>query len=133
MPAGRRCRGARVGRGRGDRGQATVEFALVLPVVVLLVVGVVELARVSGLQVATVDAARTGARAASVDPRPGVAQAAIVAANGATSWSVRTEVTDGSPRLVTVHVSREVHLLPLLDWTEVHLEASSTMAVEPAD
>ncbi len=112
------------------RGQATIEFALVVPVLALLLVGVVEVARVAGLQVATVDAARTGARAAAVDPRPGVAREAIGGGPGGSPWSVTTEVVAGPPRLVTVRVTRMVHLLPGPGWTDVRLEASSTMAVE---
>ncbi len=118
------------GRGDAERGQATIEFALVVPVLALLLVGMVEVARVASLQVATVDAARAGARAASVDPRPVAARQAIGATADGSPWSVATEVVAGSPRLVTVHVTRVVRLLPGPGWTEVRLEASSTMAVE---
>lgn len=115
---------------RGECGQATVEFALVLPLVALLIVGLVEVARLGALQVATVDAARAGARAAAVDPRPAVAQQAVEGVTSAGSVKVTTEIQDGSPSLVTVRVTRSVSLLPGLGWSSVDLEASSTMAVE---
>jgi Flp pilus assembly protein TadG len=56
-----------------DRGQATVEFALVLPVLVLALLAIVQVALVVRDQVAVVHAAREAARAASVDPDPGAA------------------------------------------------------------
>ncbi|MFN8034572.1 MAG: TadE/TadG family type IV pilus assembly protein [Acidimicrobiia bacterium] len=59
--------GARV---REDRGQATVEFALLLPVVVLALLAVVQVGVVVRDEIAVVHAAREAARAASVDRDP---------------------------------------------------------------
>ena len=86
-----------------ERAQATVEFALVLPVVVVLLVGLVQVGRLVGLQVAVIDAARAGARAASVDPRPSVAEAAarVTLARG-DRLEVHLELAGGRPRVVTV-------------------------------
>jgi hypothetical protein len=53
-----------------ERGQATVEFALVLPVLVLALLAVIQVALVVRDRVAVVHAAREAARAASVDPDP---------------------------------------------------------------
>ena len=52
-------------------GQATVEFALVLPLVIFLILAVLQTALVVRDYVATVHAAREAVRAASVDRRPG--------------------------------------------------------------
>jgi Flp pilus assembly protein TadG len=53
------------GRGRFNRkGQALVEFALVLPLVLLLVVGMLEFARAWNLHQTMTDAVREGARRA---------------------------------------------------------------------
>lgn len=101
-----------------------------LPLVALLIVGLVEIARLGALQVETVDAARSGARAAAVDPRPVVAQQAVDGVVSGGSMTVTTEIDDGSPPLVTVEVTRSVSLLPGLGWSSVDLRASSTMAVE---
>jgi TadE-like protein len=49
-------------RRRRDRGQAMVEFALILPVFLLLVVGMLEFARAWNLHQVMTDAAREGAR-----------------------------------------------------------------------
>jgi len=55
----------RIHSGRGSAGgQALVEFALILPVILLLVVGVLEFARAWNLHQVMTDAAREGARRA---------------------------------------------------------------------
>ena len=56
---------------RGERGQATVEFAFVLPLLVLALLAVVQVGLVVRDQLGVVHAAREAARAASVDPDPG--------------------------------------------------------------
>lgn len=114
--------------GDTERGQATVEFALLLPLVLLLTVAVVQVARVCALQVAVVDAARAGARVATVDRDPDAVRAA---AGASQDRSVQIRTTAGDPELVTVQVSRPVRLLPGLGLSTVRLAASSTMAVEP--
>lgn len=58
----RRSRDRRTRRGQEDRGTALVEFAIVLPVLVVLLVGIVEAGRVLAAQVALQGAARDGAR-----------------------------------------------------------------------
>jgi Flp pilus assembly protein TadG len=49
---------------RDRRGQALVEFALILPIILLLVVGMLEFARAWNLHQVMTDAAREGARRA---------------------------------------------------------------------
>jgi hypothetical protein len=69
-----------------QRGQATVELALLLPVVVLLVLAVLQLGLVARDVVLVTHAAREAARAAAVDPEP---DAAIRAARAAGRWPPR--------------------------------------------
>ena len=116
-------------RSAPERGQATVEFALVLPVVVALLVGLVQIGRVVGVQVAVIDAARAGARAASVDPRQSVAEAGARAALAhGDRLEVRLDLVEGHPRFATVTASETVHPFgPALT-----IRATSTMAVEAA-
>ena len=57
-----------VRRRRGDGGQASVELALVLPLVVLLLLAVVQLGLLVRDQILVVHAAREAAREAAVDP-----------------------------------------------------------------
>lgn len=66
--------------GRGERGQATVELALALPMVLLALLAVVQAGLVVAGHVRTVHAAREAARAVAVDGGPGVADAAVAAA-----------------------------------------------------
>jgi hypothetical protein len=56
---------------RRDSGQATVEFALVLPALVLAAIAIIQVALVVRDYVAVVHAAREAARAASVDADAG--------------------------------------------------------------
>ncbi len=51
---------------RGEEGQATVEFALVLPILVILVVGIFEFGRAWNAHQVITDAAREAARTAAV-------------------------------------------------------------------
>lgn len=55
---------------QSQRGQATVELALVLPVVMVLLLVVVQVGQVVRYQVTVVHTAREVARAASVSPVP---------------------------------------------------------------
>ena len=60
-----------------ERGQSTVELALVLPVVVLLLLVLLQVGLVARDVVLVAHAAREGARAAAVDPDPGAAREAV--------------------------------------------------------
>ncbi|MDZ7676799.1 MAG: TadE/TadG family type IV pilus assembly protein [Acidimicrobiales bacterium] len=71
------------GPGRGTRGQATVELALGLPIVLVGVLLVLQLALVGRDQLLVSHATREAARAAAVDDRAGAARAAAVGSNGA--------------------------------------------------
>ena len=64
---------------RNDRGQATVEMALILPLLVLCIAGIVWVGQVMAMHVRVEHAAREGARAAAVEPAAAtsVAQAAV--------------------------------------------------------
>ncbi|MGC8947110.1 MAG: TadE/TadG family type IV pilus assembly protein [Anaerolineae bacterium] len=63
--------GAQTGK---QRGQSLVEFALVLPLLILLLGGVLELGRIFFAYVAVTDAAAEGATYASIYPRASVQQ-----------------------------------------------------------
>lgn len=53
-------------RWREERGQAMVEFALILPILLLLIVGIVEFGRAWHIMQVMTDAAREGARKAAI-------------------------------------------------------------------
>ena len=69
-------------RAEGVRGQATVELAVVLPVVVLLLLAVLQAGSLVRDRLATVHAARVAARAVIVEPTPAAAAAALEATGG---------------------------------------------------
>jgi Flp pilus assembly protein TadG len=60
-----------------ERGAAAVEFALVLPLLVLLVVGIAEFGRAYNLQTTLSAAAREGARTMALEDDPTKANAAV--------------------------------------------------------
>jgi Flp pilus assembly protein TadG len=66
VPGRRVHRAHRVGGSGTDRGAAAVEFALILPLVLLLVFGIIDFGRVLNLQITLTSAAREGARWAAL-------------------------------------------------------------------
>jgi Flp pilus assembly protein TadG len=65
---------------RRDRGAAAVEFALVFPLLVLLVVGIAEAGRAYHVQTTLSGAAREGVRTMAVHNSPSAARTAVKAA-----------------------------------------------------
>ena len=57
-------------RSRGESGQATVEFALILPLVIFAALAIIQVGLLVRDHLAVVHAAREAVRAASVDPDP---------------------------------------------------------------
>lgn len=92
--------------GRGERGQATVELALVLPVVVVMLLLVVQAGLLVRDQVLAVHAARAGARAVAVDPRAAAAERAVGAMGlgGRARVEVAGDLVPGGVATVTVEV-----------------------------
>jgi Flp pilus assembly protein TadG len=112
-------------------GQATVEFALVLPLVIFLILAVLQTALIVRDYVATVHAAREAARAASVDRDPAAATHAARRVLRDASVSVGSRPAVGSPVSVTVHY-RSRTSLPMVGalFTDPDLEATATMRAE---
>jgi Flp pilus assembly protein TadG len=73
-----------VQRGRDERGAAVVEFALILPVLVLFVFGIVEFGRAYSARIELTAAVREGARAVAL---------------GATSTEAQDATKNGAPGL----------------------------------
>jgi Flp pilus assembly protein TadG len=115
-----------------DRGQATVELALCLPMLCVLLLGVAQVAVVVRDQLAVQLAAREAARAAAV------AAAARGAGRAAADGAVRLRplVVDigsgGGTVTATVHYTErtDVPLIGML-LPDVTLTATATMQVEP--
>ena len=127
--------GRRPSRVRGHGGQATVEVALVLPIVVALFLLVVQVALMARDEVLVIHAAHEAARAAAIDDRP---QAPLEAARRSGPLDPARLQVRVSPRgqpgsLVVVDVSyrtpTEVPLVGSLAG-DVVLHAQAAMRVE---
>ena len=116
---------------RDPAGQASVEFALALPIVMVMALGLVLVGRAVRNELAVELAAREGARAAAVSGAP-----ATAAANGAhRAVSLPIDVTttrDASTVTVTVTYIDpvDVAIIGSLIGPVTH-SASATMALEP--
>jgi len=117
--------------GGSDRGQSTVEVALAMPLLCVLLLAVVQVAIVVRDQLLVVDAARVAARAAAVATDPAAAAATAGARAGPPGSRVATSV-DGD--LVTVRVMAvsptDVPLIGAL-LPDVTLDATATMLLDP--
>lgn len=78
--------------GRTQRGQATVELALTLPVVILALLLVVQVGLVARSQVLVVHAAREGARAAALGGSSSAVRAAAASSPGLDVRRMRVDV-----------------------------------------
>lgn len=89
-----------------ERGQASVELALVLPVVAVVLLVVLQLVVVFRDRVALTGAARAAARRAMVDPSPAAARAAAIGETSLRSDRLAVSVSGdpGSGGVVTVTV-----------------------------
>lgn len=67
---------------RGDTGQASVELALLLPVIVLLLLAVLQVGLLARDVVLVTHASREAVRAAATDPHPQAARQAAVSSSG---------------------------------------------------
>ena len=120
-------------RRRGDEGQATVELALVLPLVCLLLLALVQVGLVVHAHLLVVHAAREGARAAAVDPHPSAAHVAVIAGVPLDRDRVEVITRETAGDRVEVQVryrySTDVPLVGAL-LGDIDLAASATMRRE---
>lgn len=115
-----------------DRGQASVEFALALPLVVVVVLGIVQLVVVARDQLAVEVAAREGARAAAVAGSPAAAaERAASAAISLRPLGVRTSASGGDVTVTVTATNRTD--VPIIGAVigDIEVSASVTMAREP--
>lgn len=122
-------------QGKREAGQATVELALTLPLVVLFSLMVIQAGLVAKDVLLVHHAAREGARAAAVDPTPGAASAGVTGGarldQGRLSVSLRGGTSEGDN--ATVHVSYASPTnVPIVGAFvgDVNITAEVTMRVE---
>ncbi len=114
-------------------GSATVEIALLLPLVIALLFVVAEVAIVARTQLELVNGAREGARTAAVSPEPATAVEATQRALGELAENARISVSRphvvGEPAAVAITLRHRI--LPFLfGGTEIELRAAAAMRVE---
>ena len=120
---------------RGQRGQTTVEFAALLPLVLLVAFALVEIGLLAADQVRLWHAAREAARVAVVEPRAAMAEAAA-RRNGfeTVDISISPEAVErrqGEPLTVRLRYDRpgDVPIVRYL-FSGVTLRAEATMRIE---
>jgi Flp pilus assembly protein TadG len=113
---------------RSDEGQAVVEFALIVPVLMLLIVGVFEFGRAWSAHQAVTDAAREGARVAVIaDPAVTEDSVRKVVRNALTAVSLDADLAEieltgvnaptGEPARVAVRYPYQLTFLKSLSRT----------------
>jgi Flp pilus assembly protein TadG len=128
----------RSGRGdvtSADRGQSTVELALVLPFVMLVLLGVVQVGGLVRDQILVVHAAREAARAGAVTTDPAAPRRAAETGDGLDPGRLRvgTVRAGRTEPLVRAQIDyTSVTDLPLIGplLPDIHLHADATMRIE---
>ncbi len=110
-----------------------VEFALVLPLVLVVLLGMVEVAVIARSEIQLIHAAREGAREAAASPDTRRSSAAVRAALGPAGSRARVSVSRpssvGQKATVTVSLKHTV-AAPFFGGFSLDLRAQSTMRVE---
>jgi Flp pilus assembly protein TadG len=127
-------------RSRNEHGQTLVEFALVLPILCLLVLGVIQFGIVFNNYITLTDAVRAGARKGAVgrhlqDPQGAVEDAVRNAASDLDETDLQISVdsswTQGSDVTVSASYPYEIKLLGFgITITSGQLNSSTTERVE---
>ncbi len=120
------------GRGREQRewGAAMVEFAIVLPLLMLLVFGIIEFGRAHNTQLTLTHAAREGVRTYAITQD--AAQGEAIAEQAATTldpalMDIQVTACDiGSPTTMTIRYPFQF-FIPFLPSTPINLQAEGVM------
>jgi Flp pilus assembly protein TadG len=120
---------------RRERGQATVEAALVLPLITLLLLAVVQIGLLMRTELLVTHAAREAVRAAAVDADPQAATRAAESSSAldAKRMTVKVNGRDGPGSRVQVEVTYTAPTdVPLIGGLlgDITLSAEATMRVE---
>ena len=109
-----------VARIAGVRGSAAVEFALVLPILFVVLLGLVQVGVLAKDELLVQQAARIGARQAAISPDGESVRAAAVAASGGLDESRMTVTVSGGSAQgepVSVAVTYDAPIsVPFVEW-----------------
>ncbi len=115
----------------GIAGQATVEFALALPIVLIVILGMTQVGVAIRNELAVELAAREGARAASVSANPAGAAASAATAAVDLPISVTTQVSGRRVTVTVIYIDpTDVAIIGRFLGPSTH-RAVATMAFEP--
>lgn len=114
-----------------------MEFALVLPILLVVALGIVQVGVIARDQLLVVQAARAGAREAALSADDGAVRASALASSvglsdAETSVTVTRAGTVGDPVTVRVSYAEDIRV-PFVDWlfpSTVTLVADATMRQE---
>jgi Flp pilus assembly protein TadG len=116
-----------------ESGSAVVEFALVLPLILVLLLGLVEVAVIARTEIQLVHATREGAREAAASPDTSRAAAAVRGALGSRGSAARIAIsrpaTVGQSAVVTVSMPYRV-VTPIFGGFTVTLSSRAVMRIE---
>jgi Flp pilus assembly protein TadG len=121
-------------RGHEQRGASAVEFALVLPLLLVVALALVQVGLLVRDRLLVEAAARAGARTAAVDPDEGavadaVARSAPDLDAGALTVAVVRAGTQGDPVTVTVGYTSAIRV-PFIGWLITHGVAMTSTATD---
>lgn len=117
-------------RMKRQRGDGLVEFALILPILMLLVMGILDLGRAVYAYSVVANCAREGCRYASVTPGDDLAITAVCtsAAVGLDATAMTVTVFYPTTDSVRVHVSYQFQLITLLVAQAISGRTTITLA-----
>ncbi len=126
--------GGRATTSAAERGQATVELAVALPLLFAVLLAAVQMALVVRDQLFVIHAAREAARVAAIEGDDTQAAAAARAATGLAAERLELDVAHGDGMVVATVVYRSPIVVPLLSaaWPDVTVTATITMFDERA-
>jgi Flp pilus assembly protein TadG len=121
-------------RGYGERGTSAVEFALVLPLLLVVALAIVQIGLLVRDRLLVEAAARAGARTAAVEvDEAAIADAVARSASdldpGALTVGVARAGTQGDPVTVTVGYTAAIRV-PFIGWLITHGVAMTSTATD---
>ncbi len=126
-----RARGTAAGP-TADRGQSTVEAALLLPAIAVVLLAVIQVGLVVHARIMVTHAAREGARAAAVGGTDDDVERAVAVAGDLAPYRLEVEVRRRNGRAVVEVSYDEPTSVPIIGLllNDVTLEAEATMRLE---
>jgi Flp pilus assembly protein TadG len=106
---------------RSERGSIAVEFALILPLLIALLLGIVEFGRAYNAQITVTAAAREGARVMSIQKDVPTAKAAVIAASPSLNPQLKSAQILISPAACTPGTNTTITVTYHLDFLTAFL------------